>query len=70
MSSNFITNIVQDYTGKIWLASYGGGINLYQEAEGNFKAYIGLKSKGETTSKAFWLFHEDLNRQLVGKWLA
>jgi signal transduction histidine kinase/ligand-binding sensor domain-containing protein/DNA-binding response OmpR family regulator len=64
LSSNFITSIVQDYTGKIWLTSYGGGINLYQDAKANFKAYMGLKPKGETASKVFWLFHEDLSRNL------
>ena len=37
ISSNAIYSIIQDYRGRIWIGTYGGGINLINNVQGNGK---------------------------------
>ena len=37
ISSNAIYSIIQDYKGRMWIGTYGGGINLINNVQGNGK---------------------------------
>lgn len=38
ISSNHITQIQQDKSGRIWVATYGGGLNVYDEKSNSFRS--------------------------------
>jgi ligand-binding sensor domain-containing protein len=40
LSNNFITSVIQDKSGAIWIGSFGGGLNLYDQKKNIFHAFI------------------------------
>ena len=40
LSNNFITSVIQDKSGTIWIGTFGGGINVYDQKKNLFHAFI------------------------------
>lgn len=39
LSANGIMSLFEDRAGRVWVGSYGGGVNLFDEANGNFRHF-------------------------------
>jgi len=64
ISGNFITSIKGDKSGNIWLATYDGGISRYLPSSNKFITYYGKNSRGQSSSKVFWVLYEDRSGRL------
>src|SRR5579859_1610557 len=46
LSNNFISDLVEDREGNLWIATYGGGLNLYIPSEQKFVHYKHKENNG------------------------
>ncbi|WP_245560595.1 ligand-binding sensor domain-containing diguanylate cyclase [Colwellia piezophila] len=60
LSHNDAGNLMLDRNGRIWIGTWGGGVNLYQPKTGNFQHFINepLRSDSIASNRIQSLFHD------------
>lgn len=68
LSSNHIYSIEQDQMGGIWIATYGGGVNLYDEAQNRFyhSENLFVNYPIQEADRVRWLLCDAQGRMLAG----
>lgn len=67
LSSNSIRKILVDSKNQIWVATYGGGINLFRPDSGNFKRIISTEdSKGLSSNLTNCIWEDENGKLWIG----
>ncbi len=68
ISSSVIFDILEDSADRLWIGTDGGGLNLYDYANGTFRSFSGEPGKGTgiRSQKVFCLEEDGLGRIWVG----
>lgn len=66
--SNNVTGIIRDKSGRLWIATYGGGISFLNEQQNRFISYQNIISNTESLSgnEALTLFQDESGKIWVG----
>jgi len=69
LSAASATNFTEDNNGKIWITTFGGGLNLYNPVSKTFKAYKkGYKENSVSTNYLQQLFKASNGIIYIGSW--
>jgi signal transduction histidine kinase/ligand-binding sensor domain-containing protein len=67
LSANPVYALCKDHEGKIWVGTWGGGLNLYMPETGTFKRYMPGDKEGSISSgNVFAVFEDNRNNLWVG----
>ena len=58
ISDNFISTIVEDYSGNLWIGTQGGGLNKYDPVLDRFTSYY-YNSKDTNSLSSNFIFHHN-----------
>lgn len=58
LGHNDVTSLFEDPRGIVWIATYGGGLNLFDPATGRFKSYT--EKDGLSNNEVYGILHDDL----------
>jgi signal transduction histidine kinase/CheY-like chemotaxis protein/ligand-binding sensor domain-containing protein len=53
LSNNFVTNLIEDSKGIIWITTWGGGLNRYDREKNRFDHFVHKKNNPQTISDDF-----------------
>lgn len=65
ISNNFITDIIEDAAGNLWIATWGGGVNKFNRAKETFHSYKSNNKPGELASNLINSLLLDTLRQVL-----
>ena len=62
LSNNLVMDILEDQNGKLWVATWGGGLNHFDPASGDFIRYMNVPSDSTSLAGNYVIsLHEDRN---------
>lgn len=64
LSSNFITNILQDSYGELWVSTWFGGINRFRASTGSFERFNCFNTDLGVIERNIWILYEDKQKEL------
>lgn len=51
LSNNFVTSIIEDKTGTIWIGTFGGGLNIYDQKKNIFHTFLNSPNQSISPAK-------------------
>ncbi|OJW52899.1 MAG: hybrid sensor histidine kinase/response regulator [Sphingobacteriales bacterium 50-39] len=64
ISSNFITSIIEDHKGELWMSTWFGGVNRLNKATGTFERYTCFNTVTNAEENNVWFLFEDSQKTL------
>ncbi len=64
LSSNFVTNILNDSYDQVWVSTWFRGINRFNPSTGGFEHFNCINTATGTVERNTWLLHEDAEKEL------
>lgn len=61
ISDNFISTIIEDYNGNLWIGTQGGGLNKFNPAKEEFEVYLNDPSNKNSICSNFIFHHKSLH---------